>query len=57
MSLITDRKYGFDLEKRQKSTLSASHKRTDDLLRKAKRLGLAEVYTDMSGRVRRKKES
>lgn len=47
---------GLSLERKQKETLRASRKRTDELLRKAQNLGLADIYTDNSGRVKRKKE-
>ncbi|MBP2076942.1 hypothetical protein [Oceanobacillus polygoni] len=48
--------YGLNLERELKETLKASRKRTDKLLRKAQNLGMADIYTDNDGRIRRKKE-
>lgn len=49
--------YGLNLERELKETLKASRKRTDKLLRKAQNLGMADIYMDNDGRIRRKKES
>ena len=50
------KRYGLNLERKQKATLRASRNRTDELLRKAQRLGIADIYTDNAGRIKRKKE-
>jgi hypothetical protein len=56
MNALKERKRnGFNIERKQKATLRASHNRTDELLRKAHSLGLADIYTDNKGRIKRKK--
>ncbi|WP_019377543.1 hypothetical protein [Virgibacillus halodenitrificans] len=46
--------HGLNLEKKQSDILKSSRSRTYELIKKAHKLGLTEIYTDNNGRVKRK---
>ncbi|GIO24102.1 hypothetical protein [Oceanobacillus sp. J11TS1] len=55
MTMTVNKRHSLNMERKQKAMLKASRNRTDELLRKASTLGLAEIYIDNHGRIKRKK--